>query len=418
MKRLSLLCAVLLAFAAPAFAVTVKVPGSTGRLLNHTSLPSEAFRVSFSVSCTDLHFSDCGRFEMEKNLNPDGTYEVPAFELDAGNTQPAKRLYSLHVFFSLPEEDPRFPKGAAPGDLASLVQERRVRDVTTLVAPSFTVLMADAGPLDVKLASGRKLDSFLREDGRDLGVTIQLDFGLTGTENFETTVTLEQTGFSRKRWVDLPRTYFTLRGEYAADAPFDYEVTFRYQDVKTGRANFRADLVNVLGALKIDDVVGAADQLPAERRLTGSFPDTYFDLDYPKREEYEFADIGFSYATLNAECVNGKIQGELIYRDGQFTSDPETSRVAVTGTCRGETGELRWPIQKKSGGTEMLSAKYVRIRAQEHERPNGRKSISRLLMTDDVSEMLGVYKGEELSMFMAVYASDGSYAGKLSVSTD
>lgn len=132
----------------------------------------------------------------------------------------------------------------------------------------------------------------------------------------------------------------------------------------------------------------------------------------------EFAEIGFSYATLNAECVNGKIVGELIYRAGQFTDEPETGRAPVTGKCNGDAGEIVWNMKRKGGQVETLTAKYAQIQAQNRTSNNGTKSVSRLLFSEDVREMLGEYKGEEISIFMPTYFADGTYAGQLRVATD
>lgn len=405
----------LLTISLNAFATLVPVAASNGRLINHTGLPSEAFKLSFSVSCTTGGFRDCGAFEIEKNLNADGTYEIPAFELDAGKTRPQDRKYSLFVFLSLPSDDARFPVGVAPSDLSLLNDERGVKDLSRLKAQDFTLFRASAGSLDVRLKSGRDLNEFMKNEGRDLGVSIEIDFGLTGTEDFSTTETREQSGFSLKRWTDVRETYFLVNGALPADAAFDYAIEFDAQTVKSGRLNFAPTLIDLLGEFTIDDGPAQVEQLPAERKLTGLFPDTNFFLDYALRDQYKFAEIGFSYATLQAECVNGKIQGELIYRDGQFVGDPETSRVPVSGTCQGETGTLMWPIETRQGKTVMLSAPYVRIRAQKY---GSRGTVARMLFTDDVYDSGAKYKGDELSMFLTVRLPDGTYAGHISVGTD
>lgn len=414
----SLFFAISLLVSASAAASVVKIPGSTGVLINHTSLPPEAFKVSYSVRCQSTTGVSCGSFELEQNLNAFGIYTIPDFELEVGTTRPQDRRYSLFVFLSLPTEDARFPKGVAPGDLAQLTDKRKISSLAELKAPDFSLFRAEPGVLDIRLQSGRDLNEFLKNEGRDVGVTVELDFGLSGTNNLDTTVRLEQTGFSRKRWVDLRETYMLLPGKLATDAAIDYVVTYEYQTVKSGRLNFAPNLVGLLGALTIDDTAARTEQLPLERKLTGEFADTNFHLDYALRDRMKFDEIGFSYATLKAECVNGQIQGELIYREGQFTDEPETSRVPVSGVCQGETGTLQWPIENISGQTEMLSAKYARIRAQTYEKPNGTKSIGRLLFTDDISESQGIYKGKELSMFLTVRLADGTYAGHISVGTD
>lgn len=401
--------------AAAAHAAVLQFPAQKAQLFNHSNLPNDAFQVSYSVGCRTVQGDDCGDFETEVPVQADGSYEIPAFALDLGKSKAADRRYSLFVFFSLPEDSPDFPTGIAPAGLASMVNPRGLTDPAQLAPPNFTVFKIAAGTLDLALESGADVESFLKGPGRDVGVDIEIDFSGTKSGELDQTLNLEQSGFSRKRWVDVPAGYFTIAGAYARNTPVDFEISWNYKVVKSGRAAFSSDVAQMLGSFTIDDRIG--DQRVDERRLTGSFGDSYFDLDYAKREEYKFAEIGFSYATLNAECMNGKIQGELIYRSGQFEDEPETSRVPVRGTCAGETGEIQWPIEKKSGGTEWLSAKFIRIRAMDIERPNGQKKLTRLLMTDDVRESLGDYKGEELSMFLAVYAADGSYAGKLSVST-
>lgn len=397
-----------------AHAEIVTVPGSQGRLLNHTALPNEAFELSFTAWCqTDAGYT-CGRFEQTTLLKADGTYQIPAFTLDAGATDPTIRRYSLLVFISLPADHPQRPKSTAPGDFAAMVDIRKA-SIQQLQAKNFTLHATDSGLLNVKLASGRKLDDYLKNEGRDGGVNIEIDFGLTGGRRSGLNHSIDQSGFTRKNWLELPVRYFMTPAELAADAPFDYVIRSQSQEIKKGRANFSSNLISAIGLLEIDD--RQSEDLVAERRLTGSFADSYFQLDYPLQDQMEFDEIGFSYATLNVECVKGQIVGELIYRDGQWPDDPETSRVTVGGLCQGDSGQIVWTMKRKSGKLETLTAKYDRIRAQNLTGPNGNSKISRMLFSSDVRDRMGEWKGEELTIFMPAYFADGTYAGDLRVAT-
>jgi hypothetical protein len=267
--------------------------------------------------------------------------------------------------------------------------------------------------LDLKLASGRPVSEYLLGEGRDTGLDISIDFTATKKFDIGTTLRLEQTGFARKNWSKIPARHALVAGYLTKNPDVQVRVYDNFTFTESIHSTvFSPNLASVIGPVVVDDSKSNASV--KDRLLDAVYTDAYVFLDYEKRDAFKFAEIGFSYATLDVRCVNGEIVGKIIYRDGQFESDPVTTSDKVSGTCAGEEGLIKIPLHKANGETVVVSAPYFRIRASKVKN-KGKEFISKLLLGDVITYSLDVFLGSEVSMQLPLLSETGEYFGFMTV---
>lgn len=117
---------------------------------------------------------------------------------------------------------------------------------------------------------------------------------------------------------------------------------------------------------------------------------------------------GDRYFTADLKCTDSRVSGELIFRDGQLTTlSKEIWRAPVTGICHGETAEIAFGLELKSGETLPLTFKVTKISASINQAYVSAAMISSDKSPYDISS--------DLSYQIEVRNTQGESVGNLNI---
>lgn len=379
------------------------IPAFEGRIVNHSSLPTESFQVTYTLKCRKESFvgprPSCGYATQSAQVKANGSYAMPAIEVASGGS-----TYELDI--SVEAKVDGIPRGVlhetflfSDGDITS--EAPAYKDIT--------VLEFAEQELRYELASGIASERWAEGQGRDSVLNYTFDFSLGKDDPiFGARVRRLRTGFfDQGNILTLPRAFFFLPGVHGTDAPV--RVTAKLENwhltgenlvlgTMTGDIPFARELPLSLRRFSVDDRA-----LPEIRRtIDGTWPLTLnFHRQYRHDRESNLFD-----AKLDVRCLNGRIDGTMHLASRPANKRAFDGTVNVGGRCSDESGVLEFRFQYANDVDEALvQVPYDKI---------GGGAKRRTLYTRDLREdNMAVYSGKKITMLLPLLV-DGKSEGQLS----
>jgi len=402
------------------YAETMTIPAFSGKLNNHSSLPSSVFEIEYHFSCGYKKFPGdftayCGSAQFTAKVSDNGTFSVPeiAFDVDIDEEDPQlyKTELSTSVFVSIPQTTQGYPFGFARDGVSGLFEFTQGKYDASL-AKTFTVFQVNAQDVLVDLYSGYDPLKWLTNIGRDLSVDFSFDFtnGQAANEQFENdprTGFFKRSSWMHNNWAQIPQQLLIVAGAWTKDAPVTMQISGPDLAATTTTFHYSSVFPDAARTLAIDDTVYKDPS--GLRTLAGTWENSRISLSYSLQDEMDIINIQ-NYFSAEITCNKNKLTGSFIFRDAQNLPAKELLRVPVEGSCNGESGLLTFSLKKKSG--EMLNLNLQITKVLAFLKVDHRMSV---MVSSDIMEY-ELSTGSEVSSEMVLRDSLGVVQGTIYLS--
>lgn len=334
-----------------------ELPELKGKLINHSRFPNSDYQVTVLFSCktasTFAPGTSCGHESRTAAPAADGSYVIPAMSLPAG----IGHEYRLRMNVSLKNKESGIKPVHTYGSWDSYEGDI-IDDLKKL--ETITLFQLNEQAFAYRPSSGMDSAVFARTVGRDSYVSLEFDFGQK-IHSYDYKIARE--GFKSESIETLPAAILFIPGSYAADAEVSVTGEIRnailaprsYNFAQfTRKTRFSSTLDESLRVFEFDD---SAHVVPS-REVNGAWVTNFnFHGNYAPGSEHNLFD-----GKLSLACEAGRLSGRLEVRPRPANTHQFAGEVPVQGTCSGETGLIRFPLQFATNVPEQtLTIRYDRV---------------------------------------------------------